>query len=52
VALLAAIVATLTPFLDNPVGYVIPEQIAADQLAAGRNVVADAVNGVAAARAG
>jgi predicted kinase len=48
----SAIVATLAPFQDNPVGYVIAERIAADQLVAGRHVVADAVNGVAAARAG
>lgn len=48
----AAVSATLTPFTDNPVGYVIAEQVAADQLAAGRDVVADAVNSVAAARAG
>jgi predicted kinase len=48
----SAIVATLTPFKDNPVGYVIAERIAADQLSAGRDVVADAVNGVAAARDG
>ncbi|HEU5386126.1 MAG TPA: ATP-binding protein [Streptosporangiaceae bacterium] len=48
----SAIVATLVPFKDNPVGYVIAEQVAADQLAGGRDVVADAVNGVAAARAG
>jgi predicted kinase len=48
----SAIVATLMPFQDNPVGYVIAERIAADQLAGGRDVVADAVNGVAAARDG
>jgi predicted kinase len=48
----SAIVATLTPFEGNPVGYVIAERIAADQLTAGRDVVADAVNGVAAARDG
>jgi predicted kinase len=48
----SAIVATLTPFTDNPVGYVIAERVAADQLAGGRDVVADAVNGVAPARAG
>ena len=48
----AAIVSTLTPFRDNPVGYVVAERVAADQLTAGRDVVADAVNGVAAARAG
>jgi predicted kinase len=48
----AAIMATLMPFQDNPVGYVIAERVAADQLAGGRDVVADAVNGVAPARAG
>jgi predicted kinase len=48
----SAIVSTLMPFRDNPVGYVVAERIAADQLTAGRNVVADAVNGVAPARAG
>jgi predicted kinase len=34
------------------VGYVVAERVAADQLGAGRDVVADAVNGVAAARSG
>jgi predicted kinase len=48
----SAIVSTLVPFRDNPVGYVVAGQVAADQLIAGRDVVADAVNGVAAARAG
>jgi predicted kinase len=48
----SAIVSTLMPFKDNPVGYVIAERVAADQLVAGRSVVADAVNGVAPARAG
>ena len=33
-------------------GYVVAERVAGDQLTAGRDVVADAVNGVAAARAG
>jgi predicted kinase len=47
-----AIVATLMPYRDNPVGYVVAEWLAADQLAGGRDVVADAVNGVAAARDG
>jgi predicted kinase len=47
-----AIISTLMPFRGNPVGYVVAERIAADQLVAGRDVVADAVNGVAAARAG
>jgi predicted kinase len=48
----SAIVATLMAYRDNPVGYVVAERVAADQLIAGRDVVADAVNGVAAARAG
>lgn len=48
----SAIVATLMPFKDNPVGYVVAERVAADQLVAGRDVVADAVNGIAVARAG
>ena len=48
----SAIAATLMAFRDNPVGYVVAERVAADQLAAGRDVVADAVNGVAPARAG
>ena len=48
----SAIASTLMPYRDNPVGYVVAERVAADQLIAGRDVVADAVNGVAAARAG
>jgi predicted kinase len=48
----SAIVSTLMSYRDNPVGYVVAERVAADQLVAGRDVVADAVNGVAAARAG
>jgi predicted kinase len=48
----SAIVSTLMPFRDNPVGYAVAERVAADQLTDGRDVVADAVNGVAAARAG
>jgi predicted kinase len=48
----SAIVSTLMPYRDNPVGYVVAERVAADQLVASRDVVADAVNGVAAARAG
>jgi predicted kinase len=48
----SAIATALTPFRDNPVGYVVAERVAADQLVAGRDVVADAVNGVAPARAG
>ena len=47
-----AIVATLVPYQGNPVGYVVAEWVAADQLTSGRDVVADAVNGVAAAREG
>jgi predicted kinase len=48
----SAIASTLMPFRDNPVGYVVAERVAVDQLTDGRDVVADAVNGVAAARAG
>jgi predicted kinase len=48
----SAIVSALMTYRDNPVGYVVAGQVAADQLVAGRDVVADAVNGVAAARAG
>ena len=48
----SAIVSTLMPYRDNPVGYVVAERVAADQLIAGRDVVVDAVNGVAEARAG
>jgi predicted kinase len=48
----SAIVSTFMPCRDNPVGYVVAERVAGDQLADGRDVVADAVNGVAAARAG
>ncbi len=48
----SAIVSTLMPYQDNPVGYVVAERVAADQLIAGRDVVADAVNAVAPARAG
>jgi predicted kinase len=40
------------PYQDNPVGYVVAERMAADQLRGGRDVVADAVNGVAPARDG
>ncbi|WP_068018565.1 AAA family ATPase [Nocardia mexicana] len=46
----SAIVSSGFPFEGNPVGYIVAERIAADQLVAGRTVVADAVNGVAAAR--
>jgi predicted kinase len=48
----SAIVSTLMPYRDNPVGYVVAEWVAADQLVGGRDVVTDAVNGVAAARNG
>ena len=48
----SAIVSTLMPYRDNPVGYVVAEWVAADQLTSGRDVVADAVNGIAAARDG
>jgi predicted kinase len=48
----AAIVTTLMPFEGNPVGYVVAGRVAADQLRAGRSVVADAVNGVTDARRG
>ena len=48
----SAIVSTLMPYRDNPVGYVVAGRVAADQIGAGRDVVADAVNGVAAAREG
>ncbi len=40
------------PVSGNPVGYVVAERVAADQLHAGRSVVADAVNGVEVARQG
>lgn len=48
----AAIAATLTVLIDNPLGYVVARRVAADQLSAGRPVVADAVNSVVAARHG
>ena len=48
----AAIQSTLMPFVGNPVGYVVAARVAVDQLRAGRTVVADAVNGVEAARQG
>ena len=51
-AIEAAIAATLGPFGDNPVGYVVAGWVAADQLRAGRSVVADAVNAVDVARQG
>ncbi len=46
----SAIVATLTPFEGNPVGYVVAHGVVADQLRGGRSAVADAVNGVRVAR--
>jgi predicted kinase len=48
----AAIRTTLMPYEGNPVGYVVAARVAADQLRAGRSVVADAVNGVTEARQG
>jgi predicted kinase len=48
----SAIVSTLAPFVNNPVGYVVAGWVAADQLRSGRPVVADAVNNVRAAREG
>jgi predicted kinase len=47
-----AIVSTLMPCRDDPAGYLVAGRVAAGQLAGGRDVVGDAVNGVAAARAG
>lgn len=46
----AAIVSTLTPFEDNPVGYVAAAWVAEDQLRGGRTVVVDACNNVREAR--
>src|SRR5579875_1720649 len=46
----AAIVSTLAPLEDSPVGYVVAGRVAADQLRAGRPVVADAVNNIKPAR--
>jgi predicted kinase len=48
----SAVVTALGHFGENPVGYEVADRIAADQLVAGRDVVADAVNGVAPARDG
>ena len=48
----SAIVSTLMPYQDNPVGYVVAERVAADQMVAAQDRMANAVNGVAAARAG
>jgi predicted kinase len=48
----AAIQSTLTPFVGNPVGYVVAARVAVDQLRAGGTVVVDAVNGVEEARQG
>jgi predicted kinase len=46
----SAIASTLAPVDDSPVGYVVAERVAADQLRGGRPVVIDAVNNVAEAR--
>jgi len=46
----AAVASTLAVLIDNPVGYVVASRVAADQLHAGRPVIADAVNSVVAAR--
>ena len=48
----ATIVASGFPFHGNPVGYRVAMRVAADQLRAGRDVVADAVNGADEARTG
>lgn len=48
----SAIVSTLMPFEGNPVGYVVAQRVAADQLRGGRDVVVDAVNNVEVARDG
>jgi len=48
----SAVVSTLQPFEDNPVGYVAAEWVAEDQLRSGRSVVVDAVNSVEIARQG
>ncbi|MGW1742356.1 AAA family ATPase [Nocardia sp. NPDC001965] len=47
----AAIVSTLMPFEDNPVGYVAASWVAEDQLLGGRTVVVDACNNLREARA-
>jgi predicted kinase len=46
----AAIVSTLMPFEENPVGYVAAAWVAEDQLRGGRSVVLDACNNLEAAR--
>ncbi len=46
----AAIVSTLMPFEENPVGYVAAAWVAEDQLRGGRSVVIDACNNIEAAR--
>lgn len=46
----SAIASTLAPIGNSPVGYVVAGRVAADQLRAGRAVVADAVNNALAAR--
>ena len=48
----SAVVAALGTLGDSAVGYEIAERVAADQLVAGRDVVADAVNGIGVARYG
>ncbi len=48
----AAVASTLAVLIDNPVGYAVASRVAADQLHAGRPVIADAVNSVVAARQG
>ncbi|NUP25999.1 MAG: ATP-binding protein, partial [Nocardia sp.] len=47
----AAIVSTLMPFENNPVGYVAASWVAEDQLRGGRSVVVDACNNLWEARA-
>lgn len=48
----SAVVSTLQPIENNPVGYVAAEWVAEDQLRSGRSVVVDAVNDVQIARRG
>jgi len=48
----SAVVSTMQPVKDNPVGYVAAEWVAEDQLRSGRSVVVDAVNSVQIARQG
>lgn len=51
-AIESAIATHLVPLADNPVGYLVGAEVAADQLRSGRAVVVDAVNNVDQARAG